>query len=91
MTMIGTNLRTTYHGTVRDTFNPDPEPDGDLTAVVSAILGYDLRTIGSPDDAWFWSRRWQEMEAEADADFAAGHIASFDNGDDFLSELDSDD
>ena len=24
------------------------------------------------DQAWFWADRWQQMEREADADFAAG-------------------
>lgn len=25
-----------------------------------------------PDQAWFWTERWQEMEREADADIEAG-------------------
>jgi antitoxin MazE len=36
---------------------------------------------------WFWSERWQKMEQEADADLAAGRIATFDNLEDFLAAL----
>jgi antitoxin MazE len=41
------------------------------------------------DQAWFWTERWQKMEREADDDIAARHVASFENVDDFLSDLDS--
>ncbi|NOY57197.1 MAG: AbrB/MazE/SpoVT family DNA-binding domain-containing protein [Actinobacteria bacterium] len=37
--------------------------------------------------AWFWSERWQTMEREADADFAGGRAASFDDLDGFLDDL----
>ena len=30
------------------------------------------------DQAWFWSRRWQEMEREADEDIAAGRTVVVD-------------
>lgn len=40
------------------------------------------------DQAWFWTRRWQAMEREADADFAAGRVHIFANVDDFLTALD---
>jgi antitoxin MazE len=41
------------------------------------------------DQAWFWSERWQKMERQADDDVAADKIASFENVDDFLADLDS--
>jgi antitoxin MazE len=41
------------------------------------------------DQTWFWTERWQKMEREADDDIAARHVASFENVDDFLSDLDS--
>lgn len=40
------------------------------------------------DQAWFWTERWQRMEAEADADIAAGQVAQFDSVDDLLADLD---
>ncbi|PZS38019.1 MAG: AbrB family transcriptional regulator [Pseudonocardiales bacterium] len=39
------------------------------------------------DQTWFWSERWQRMEAEADV--AAGRVAVTDGPDEFLEELDA--
>jgi AbrB family looped-hinge helix DNA binding protein len=41
------------------------------------------------DQTWFWTERWQKMERHADDDIAAGKVASFENVDDFLADLDS--
>jgi AbrB family looped-hinge helix DNA binding protein len=41
------------------------------------------------DQAWFWEKRWQKMEREADEDIAAGRMASFESVDDLLHDLDS--
>jgi AbrB family looped-hinge helix DNA binding protein len=41
------------------------------------------------DQAWFWEKRWQKMEREADEDIAAGRMASFESVDDLLDDLDS--
>jgi AbrB family looped-hinge helix DNA binding protein len=41
------------------------------------------------DQTWFWSERWQRMEHQADDAIAAGEVASFENVDDFLADLDS--
>jgi len=88
--ITGTYLRSSYQPVAHDTID-EPVPTGDPTELVSEILGYDVRQIENPDQAWFWSRSWQAKEAEADAAIEAGRIASFDNGEDFLSDLDSDD
>jgi AbrB family looped-hinge helix DNA binding protein len=32
-----------------------------------------------PDQAWFWTERWQKMEREVDEDIAAGRILEFDS------------
>lgn len=34
------------------------------------------------DQAYYWSREWQEGEAEADADLKAGEYVEFDDPDD---------
>jgi AbrB family looped-hinge helix DNA binding protein len=41
-----------------------------------------------PDQAWFWTERWQQMEREADEDYAAGRYKTFDSADEFLADLD---
>ncbi len=37
-----------------------------------------LQTI-PPDQAWFWTERWQKMEREAQADIDAGRVQQFDD------------
>jgi len=37
--------------------------------------------------AYFWTRRWQNGEREADEDVKAGHVKSFDLVDDLIKEL----
>src|SRR5438128_1572007 len=38
--------------------------------------------------AWFWTERWQQMEREADEDYAAGRYKTFDDVESFLADLD---
>ena len=55
--------------------------DGSLT--IRGVVPVDA------DQAWFWTDRWQKMEAEADADIAAGRVTSFDSVEAMLTGLDS--
>jgi antitoxin MazE len=41
------------------------------------------------DQAWFWTRRWQQMEQDADAAVAREEIQVFQDVDDLLADLDS--
>ena len=41
-----------------------------------------------PDQAWFWSERWQQMERQVDAEIAAGQLREFENIQDFIRYLD---
>ncbi|MBU1626099.1 AbrB/MazE/SpoVT family DNA-binding domain-containing protein [bacterium] len=40
------------------------------------------------DQAWFWTKEWQEGEREADEDMKAGRVKAFDNVEDLIEELD---
>src|SRR5665647_3599429 len=40
-----------------------------------------------PSQAWFYSRRWQKMEREANEDITAGRVDQFESGEDFLAAL----
>ena len=40
--------------------------------------------------AWFWAESWQEGERRADADIAAGRTTTYDNVDDFMDSLGTD-
>lgn len=41
--------------------------------------------------AWFWSPHWQQLEREADEDFAAGFYMTFASADDLVAWLNADD
>jgi len=40
-----------------------------------------------PDQAWFWTREWQEGEQEADAQLAAGEGTVYESTEDFVAHL----
>lgn len=40
---------------------------------------------------WFWTEEWQKAEQEADDDIAAGRVKAFNNIDDLIADLESDD
>lgn len=41
-----------------------------------------------PEQAWFWTREWQEKEREADEDLAAERSTRYESDEDFLAALD---
>jgi antitoxin PrlF len=41
-----------------------------------------------PEQAWFWSERWQRLEREAQADIDAGQVETFETVEDALAYLD---
>jgi AbrB family looped-hinge helix DNA binding protein len=41
-----------------------------------------------PDQAWFWSERWQRLEREAQADLEQGRVIKYDNVSEALDALD---
>ncbi|MCL4534818.1 MAG: AbrB family transcriptional regulator [Bacteroidetes bacterium] len=45
----------------------------------------------NPSQAWFHSKRWQQMEREADEDIANGRVERFESGEDFLAALEAED
>ena len=38
--------------------------------------------------AYFWTRRWQKAEKEADEDIKAGRVKTFESVDELVKELD---
>jgi AbrB family looped-hinge helix DNA binding protein len=41
------------------------------------------------EQAWFWTKRWQQMEREADDAIAAGRVAVVKSVEELLADLDS--
>lgn len=42
------------------------------------------------DQAWFWSKEWQEEEREADEEIKAGRVKGFSNAEDLIRSLHED-
>ncbi len=63
---------------------PDEAVDG------AAVLLEEI-TAGriDPGQAWFWTREWQSMEREAEADRLAGRATGYDSDEEFLAALDA--
>jgi len=40
------------------------------------------------NQAYFWTRKWQEGERAADEDIKAGHVKTFDSVDELIEDLD---
>jgi len=47
----------------------------------------DRARIIPPDQAWFWSEHWQQMEREVQVDIDAGNLLEFDNMEDAIKFL----
>ncbi len=90
-TTVGNNARFAYRPRIADTQSHEVvDQAGTPEEIVTEILGYSIHKIANPSQAWFWSSAWQAKEAEVDAELASGHFRRFDNGEDFLADLDSD-
>ena len=47
------------------------------------------RTTIDPSQSWFWTEKWQQMEREADEDYAAGRYETFDDAESLLADLEA--
>ncbi len=58
----------------------------EITVEDGRIILNPVITIGR-DQAWFWTKEWQNGEKEAQNDIEAGDVTSFDNVDDAIGFL----
>jgi AbrB family looped-hinge helix DNA binding protein len=72
---------------VRAEAHLEPGDPVEVEVVPDGILLRPKKEIDSTQ-AWFWTPRWQAMEAEAAADIAADRVEVFKTGEDFLGSLD---
>ena len=54
----------------------------------NAIVLVPQETIDK-DQAWFWTERWQKLEAEAETDIRSGKVKSFENVEDLFDEIEN--
>jgi antitoxin MazE len=62
---------------------------GDLVLakiVDNALVLIPQETIDK-DQAWFWTERWQKLEAEAESDIRRGRVKSFDSVEELFDEM----
>lgn len=45
-----------------------------------------VQTI-APEQAWFWSDRWQRLERQVQADLEAGRVSEYENAEDAVDAL----
>jgi AbrB family looped-hinge helix DNA binding protein len=60
----------------------DLEEDGSIRLVPQVAI--------DRSQAYFWTKRWQEGEREADGDIKAGRVKKFENVEDLIADLESD-
>lgn len=66
----------------------DRLPDG---AIDGAAILLEEITDGrvDPEQAWFWTREWQQKEREADVELNAGRATTYESDDEFLGALEA--
>ena len=57
----------------------------DMAGVLADYLRETLAT--AKDQAWFWTKRWQDGEREAEADMEADRYETFDTMEDLIDDL----
>ena len=64
--------------------------EGDLVEIKVADEGAVLmpKKLVDKSQAYFWTKRWQEREREADEDIKAGRVKTFDSVDELIKDLD---
>jgi bifunctional DNA-binding transcriptional regulator/antitoxin component of YhaV-PrlF toxin-antitoxin module len=55
--------------------------------VENGRLVMSVKRLVDKDQAWFWTRRWQEGEQQVEADIKAGRVVTFDNMEDLIADL----
>ncbi|MCX5880305.1 MAG: AbrB/MazE/SpoVT family DNA-binding domain-containing protein [Deltaproteobacteria bacterium] len=71
--------------------NLEPGDEIDIRVENGAAHLIPITTIKMPrDQAWFWTKEWQEKEREADIDIAEGKVRDFDSLEALMKDLHSD-
>jgi AbrB family looped-hinge helix DNA binding protein len=71
--------------------NLEPGDEIDIRVENGAAYLIPIATIKIPrDQAWFWTKEWQEKEREADTDIAEGSFRDFESLEALMKDLHSD-
>jgi len=59
------------------------------SGISRSYLGIEMpKKLVDKSQAYFWTKRWQEGEREADEDIKAGRVKTFDSVDELIKDLD---
>lgn len=72
-----------FHLEEGDSLELEVTEDGDVAIVPMVQV--------PANQQWFWTKEWQQGEQEADEDIQAGRVQSFEDSDEAMTWLDSDD
>ena len=76
---------------VREVLNAEEGDDLVFAVNESGQVIVERVQIIPPDQAWFWTERWQRMEREAQTDITAGRVRQFEDPDEMIVWLDDQD
>lgn len=76
---------------VMTALNLKPGDEIDIRIEDGTARLFPVETIKVPrDQAWFWTKEWQEKEREADENLATGNFRDFESLEAFMKDLHSD-
>jgi len=87
MTRLRAKGQITLPSRVREAAHLEEGDPIEIQVVSDGILLRPKKVIDSAQ-AWFWTKSWQEGEAAASADIAAGRVTRSDSSQEFLAALD---
>jgi len=86
-TSLRSKGRLTLPSEVRSLLQVDEGDDIIFTVDTDGRIVVQHLPVIDPDQAWFWSERWQKMERAAQADIDEGRVKRFASVEDALSNL----
>ena len=86
-TRLGSKGRITLPYELRSLLQVDEGDDLMFSVDTEGRIVVQHLPVIDPDQAWFWSDRWQKMERAAQADIDEGRVKRFESVDDALSDL----
>jgi AbrB family looped-hinge helix DNA binding protein len=85
---IRRNFQITLPAYIRKTLHLEIGDVLDTTVKDGRIIISPKKTIDA-DQAWFWTKKWQDEEKEADNDIKAGRVKKYKNVEALIKELDA--
>ena len=77
----------TLPGAVRELLNLHEGDDLAFSVNEQGQMVVNSLDVIPPDQAWFWTERWQKMEREVEEDIAAGRIHHYNSVDEAIAAL----